>query len=212
MTRTYAASVNSYLSEPVHEFRLLADVTLVNTTLRLHTGVGSMMVGATHYDGIGQLGGIDSINEDPDSMTPIVHMYLAAVESVSLSDAMNEQLFNRQVVLKRAWLSNGTLVNTPEQWFDGKIGEVKLVKGNPERGDHLDISLQTRMDQSRRIKYFTKEDLWQTYSGDLFFNYCPFIEGQVARWGQKSTTFPLNDQQLQWRNTMVDVIKHILGG
>ena len=123
-------------------------------------------------------------------MTPIVHLFLSAVSSASLTEALNEQLFNRQVVLKRAWLTNGTIVNTPEQWFDGKIGAVDLVRGNSERGTYLDIMLQTRMDRSRQIKYFTKEDLWQTYSGDTFFHYTPFIEGQVALWGQAKTYFP----------------------
>lgn len=202
MTRTYAASVNSYLSEPVVELRLLADVSFVNTTMRLHTGVGSLMVGATHYDGVGYLGGIDSITEDPDSFTPVVNCYLAAVESASLTEALNERLFNRQVVLKRAFINNGTLVNTPEQWFDGKIGEVNLVRDDPSRGTYIDVTLQTRMDQSRRIKYFTKEDHWQTYSGDTFFNFTHQIEGQVALWGQMMTLFggPMTMGKNPWHN------------
>lgn len=202
MTRTYAASVNSYLSEPVVELRLLAEISFVNTTMRLHTGVGSLAVGATHYDGIGHLGGIDSITEDPDSFTPVVHCYLAAVESASLAEATNERLFNRQVVLRRAFISGNTVVNTPEQWFDGKIGEVNLVRDDPERGTHIDVTLQTRMDRSRKIKYFTKEDLSQTYSGDTFFNFTHQIEGQVALWGQMVTLFggPMTMGKNPWNN------------
>ena len=189
MTRTYTAAVNSYLSEPVQEFRLLADVTFANTTMRLWTGVGSLMVGATHYDGLGNLAGIDSISEDPETYTPTVKMHLSMVQSASLSDALSESLFNKQVILKRAWLTNGTLVNTPEQWFDGRMGEVTLYRGDEERGSFIEVNVQTRMDRGKKPKYYTREDLALVYSGDTFFDYLYKIQGQAARWGQRITYF-----------------------
>lgn len=147
------------------------------------------MIGATHYDGVGGMGGIDSIAEDPDTLTPVVKLYLNGVSSLGLQDALNEALFNKQVLLYRAWLNNGTLVNTPEQWFDGRIGEVTLHRGDEERGNYFEVNVQTRMDRGRQVVYYTKEDLALTYSGDTFFNYLHKIPGQAALWGQKPTYF-----------------------
>ena len=189
MTRTYAASVNSYLAQQTHELRLLTDITFSSTTMRLHSGVGSMMVGSTHYDGIGMQGGIDKIEEDPSTLAPMVRAYFCVSNSVTMAEAMNETLFNKQVVFRRAWTLNGTLVNTPEQWFDGRIGQVTLKRNDQERGTYLELMVQTRMDRKRSQKYYTKEDLAKTYSGDTFFNYLHLIQGQNALWGNKATYF-----------------------
>ena len=85
--------------------------------------------------------------------------------------------------------ANGTLVNTPEKWFDGKIGQVTLKRNDPERGTYFELMVQTRMDRKRSQKYYTKEDLAKTYSGDTFFNYLHLIQGQNALWGNKATYF-----------------------
>lgn len=191
MTRTYDPSVNSYLSEPVIEQRLLADITFANTTMRLHTGVGSLMVGATHYDGIGTLGGVERVTESAETYTPSVKMWLSAVDSVPLSDTISESLFGKTVILKRCWLRAGTVVNTPETSYIGKFGTVEVVRGDPERGNFIEATLHTKLDRKKGPSYFTKEDLALTYSGDTFFDYLPQIMGQKAQWGQKATYFTM---------------------
>jgi hypothetical protein len=189
MTRTLAASVNSYLSEPALEVRLLADVTFTNTTMRLHTGVGSMMVGATHYDGIGTFGGIERVTESPNNFVAPVTIWLSAVDSAGLSEAVTEKLFGKPVVLYRAWMREGAMVNTPEEWYRGVMGEVNIHRGDPERGNYIEVGVQSKLDRGRRPTYYTKEDLALTYSGDTFFNYTDQIPGMKALWGQKPTRF-----------------------
>lgn len=189
MTRTLAAAVDSYLSEPVQELRVLARITLSTSTMRVHTGVGSLMVGATHYDGIGAFGGVEQISESPNNMTSAIKMWLSAVNSAALNDAVTEQLFGKSVELYRAWLRDGTLVNTPEQWYRGMIGAVDVYRGDPDRGNYIEVSLQTKMDRRYRPTYYTKEDLALTYSGDTFFNYTHQIPQMTAMWGQRPTRF-----------------------
>ena len=189
MTRTYTAAVNSYLSEPVIECRLLADITFANTTMRLHTGVGSFMVGATHYNGIGNLGGVERVTESAETYTPSLKLWLSAVDSMQLSDAISESLFGKSVTLKRCWLRDGTIVNTPEISYIGKFGTVEVVRGDPERRTYIEATLNTKLDRKKNPSYYTKEDLSLTYSGDTFFNYLPQIMGQRALWGQKPTYF-----------------------
>lgn len=189
MVRTYDASVNSYLSEPVKELRLLADITFTGTTMRLWTGVGSLMVGSTHYDGIGMMGGIDRIGENPNNFTSPYKMWLSAVSSASLSEALQEKLFGKDVVLRRAWLRDGTIVNTPEEWHRGVMGEVTIYRGDEERGNYIEVGVQTKLDRQRRPTYYTKEDLSMTYSGDTFFDYLDQISTMKALWGQQPTRF-----------------------
>ena len=189
MTRTYTAAVNSYLSEPVHELKLLADITFTNTTMRVWTGVGSLMVGATHYDGVGHFGGIERVSENPNNFTAPVKMWLTAVDSANLSEALSERLFGKAVVIRRCWLNDRTVVNTPEEWYRGVMGEVRLVRGDSERGNYIEVGVQTKLDRQRKPTYYTKEDLAMTYSGDTFFNYTDQIQGTKALWGQRPTRF-----------------------
>jgi len=198
MTRNYTASVGSYLSEPVIEMRTLADITFTNTTMRLHTGVGSFMVGATHYDGIGAFGGVEKVTENAESYTPSVKVWLSAVNSSVMSEAISESLFGKDVTIKRAWTNNGTLVNTPEISFIGRFGSVDIIRGDPERGNYIEATVQTKLDRKKQAAYYTPEDLALTYSGDLFFSFLPQISGQKALWGQMPTWFSLYNVSRAW--------------
>jgi len=190
MTRTYAASVNSYLTEPNLELRVLADVTFTSTVARMWTGVGTLMVNnSVHYDGVGTLGGVDRFSESGDGAMQPIKLWLSAVNSSALSEAITESLFGKSVVLKRAWVNNGTIVNTPEQWASGVMGAVNIYRGDAERGNYIEVTVQQTMDRRRRPRYYTAEDLALTYSGDTFFNFLDQIQDQKAMWGTRRTGF-----------------------
>lgn len=182
-------TVSSYLTENVLELRVLADVTFTNTTMRLHTGVGSFMVGATHYDGVGALGRVERVSESGETFSPQLKLTLTAVTSANLSEALTESLYGKSVVLRRAWTRNGVLVDTPEPWYSGKFGEVQIKRGDPERGNYIETTLHTMIDRARKPTYYTLEDHWLTYSGDTFFKYLHKIPGQKALWGDRRTGF-----------------------
>ena len=181
--------VSSYLTENTLELRVLADVTFTNTTMRLHTGVGSLMVGATHYDGVGALGRVERVSESGETFSPQLKLTLTAVDSSNLSEALAENLYGKAVVLRRAWLRAGTLVDTPEPWYKGKFGETHVKRGDPERGNYIETTLHTPIDRAKRPTYYTLEDHWLTYSGDTFFKYLHKIPGQKALWGDRRTGF-----------------------
>lgn len=188
MSRSNTA-VSSYLTENTLELRVLADVTFTNTTMRLWTGVGSLMVGATHYDGVGTLGRVEKVSESGETFSPTLKISLSAVDSASLNEAITEKLFGKSVVLRRAWLRNGTLVDTPEPWYRGRFGETFIHRGDPERGNYIESTLNTAIDYASKPTYYTLEDHWMTYSGDTFFKYLAKIPGQKARWGDRRTGF-----------------------
>jgi len=189
MSRPVTTAVGSYLTEPVLDFRILADVTFSSTTMKLHTGIGALAVGVNTYDGIGALGTIDSVREDANTFTSQVKMTLSAVNSLALQEALNETLFGRQVILRRCWLREGTVVGTAETWFRGQIGEVKLHRGDPERGNYIAVNVETKLNRQSKMAYYTKEDLASVYSGDTFFDYLHLIGTTKALWGDQPTRF-----------------------
>jgi hypothetical protein len=198
MTRTLAASVNSAIAQPVATFYTLADVILDSGTIRAFNGAGYLKVGANTYSGVGDLGGIDAIREDADEFPRGLKLTLAAVTSSNLlSEALQENLFNREVKLYRCWYDTTSLsaVNTAECWFKGKINEVNMYRGDQEKGDYLELTLATRLRREANASYYTQEDLWLTYSGDTFFQHVDKIPGFKSLWGQKPTYFDTGASQ-----------------
>ena len=47
----------------------------------------------------------------------------------------------------RAWYNTTslTLVSTPECWYKGQINQVNVVRGDTEKGDHIELHLQTKL-------------------------------------------------------------------
>lgn len=192
MTRTLAASVNSYTAQPTVTLFTLAELSLVGGTLRVFNGAGYLYTGVNTYTGIGDFGGVEPIKEDAGNFPSGLKMWISAVNSSALYEAVNERLFNRDVKLYRCWYNPASLaiVNTPELWFRGRINETTLFRGDAERGDYLEMVLRNKLRRESKASYYTTEDMLAgPYSGDTFFTHTSKISGFKALWGQKPTYF-----------------------
>lgn len=188
-TRNLTAAVGSLMSSPEFGLRVMAHITTASETLYLQTGIGQTVINTITYTGVGQLGGIDKIKDDTDNFSPGLKLWLSASSSSLLAAVLQEQMFNRPVSLYRSYFQSGTLVNTPELWFKGRINEVVLNRGDQERGDHVTMECRTLIKKEAKSSYYTREDLWLTYSGDTGFNYHSYIPGFKGQWGNKDVGF-----------------------
>jgi hypothetical protein len=73
--------------------------------------------------------------------------------------------------------------------FSGFINQVQLKLRDPTRGNYVELEIESRLRREPRSAWFNKETLWQTYSGDTFFNFIEQIPGFKALWGNKATYF-----------------------
>jgi hypothetical protein len=194
-TRNLTASVGSLMSEAQWGFRVLAHISTQSGTLYLQTGIGYTTIGANTYAGVGHLGGIERIGEDIGRFSPGVKMWLMSASYTNassinlLTETLNEKMFNRDVLLYRSFFRDNVLVNTPELWFRGKVNEVNLFRGDPERGDYVELEVRTRIKKERKSSFYTREDLWISFSGDTGFDYHHQIPGFKGMWGFKETYF-----------------------
>lgn len=188
-TRNLTAEVGSLMAAPEHGRRVLAHVSLNSSTLYMHTGIGNLVVNTITYLGIGHLGGVQQVRDSLDRFSPGVNLWLSAASSDLLSETLGESMFNKDVKLYRAFLRDHVLVNTPELWFRGKVNEVNLYRADPERGDYVEMQCRIRLKKEAKSSYYTREDLWLTYSGDTGFDYLAQIPGFKGMWGQFATSF-----------------------
>lgn len=190
MTRFLYAAAESSSQEPKVQFRVLADVTLTTTTARVCTGMHPIAFGTNTYSPIGMLGGLEAVQEDSTPFPRAVRMWLSAVGSAQLSEPLTENLFNKPVKLYRTFLdANNIVVATPELMYSGFVNAVHIKLRDPEKGDHVELEVESRLRREPRSAWFNKETLWQTYSGDTFFNFIEKIPGFKALWGNKATYF-----------------------
>jgi hypothetical protein len=190
MTRFIYAAAQSASTEDAVRFRVLADITMTNTTLRACTGQGYIGWAATTYSPVGAFGGVEKVQEDGEPFARAVRMWLSAVGSAQLYEPLTENLFNKPIKLYRAFLNQGnTLVSTPEMMFSGRINKVTVNFADPTRGNYLELEVENRLRREPRAAWFNKESLQQTYNDDSFFNFIELIPGFRALWGNKATYF-----------------------
>ena len=189
MTRFNYAAAQSASTEDMVAFRVLADITFTSTTMKVCTGLTPVSWAANTYSPIGALGGLDAVQEDSTPFARSIKLWLSAVGSAQLMEPMTEQLFNKPVKLYRAFLKDSTLVSTPEMIYSGRINAVNVKLGDEQRGDYTEIEVESRLRREPVSAWFNKETLWQTYSGDTFFNFIEQIPGFKALWGNKATYF-----------------------
>lgn len=199
MSRFAYIAAESKSQEPRVFFRALADITMVSTTARVCTGMTPIPFGVNTYSPIGMLGGMDPVQEDSTPFPRSVRLWLSAVGSAQVADALTENMFNKPIKLYRAFLDEkGIAVATPEVMFSGFVNAVQIKLKDPVRGDHIEIEVESRLRREPRSAWFNKETLWQTYSGDTFFNFIEQIPGFRALWGNKSTYFNAPNPYPQW--------------
>jgi hypothetical protein len=176
--------------------RYLADVQVTSQTLHLCSGYRYLynIANATTYSPVtvNQLAGVDVIREDTDPFPQSLKLWITAVDSASMYDGVNEQLFNKDVEVFDSWLDPNafTVVHTPQSVYKGKIDEVTLYFNDKKRGTYYELSLQTELRREPPVAYFDQATLWKTYSGDTFFSRQHLIATTKAQWGKQPTQFP----------------------
>jgi hypothetical protein len=177
----------------VTKFRLLMDIDSYTAgPVHACTGGNFVIVGATTYSPVGNLGGLDPIQEESDVFPRTLRAWLAAVNTAAIQDVINETAYNKPVRLYRAFLTDSlTVVNTPELLFKGRINGISMKLADPERGNYYEIDIESRLAQKSRATYMDQATHWYIYgqSGDLFFEHLSKIPLYKSQWGQHSTVY-----------------------
>ena len=190
MSRFAYAAVDSASQAQQLKFRLLAEVTMTSTTVYACTGINYIYALSNTYSPVGPFGGMDPIQEATDMFPRAIRLWLRAVGSADLVEPMTENLFNKSVKLRRAFLTDSmTLVATPELFFSGRVNGVNVYFGDATKGNYAELEVESRLRIEPRSARYNKESLWQTYSGDTFFNFVEQISGFISQWGKQDVFF-----------------------
>src|SRR6185503_16187108 len=146
MSRNVNAAVTSASYEEIVRFRLLCEINSFNGgTARCCTGANFVVFNLNTYSPIGNLGGVDPVQEESDVFPRAVKLWFTAINSAAVAEVIGETLFNKEVRLYRTFLSDSyTIVSTPEILFKGTINTAEMKLADPERGNFFEIEVESR--------------------------------------------------------------------
>jgi hypothetical protein len=190
MSRNSSATVTSASYATQLRYRLLVDInSLTNGNVHACTGGNFIMVGANTYTPVGGFGGLDPVTEAVAVFPRAIRFWLAAVNTTQIVDVVNENFFNKQFKVWRAFLTDSlTIVDTPQLLWVGRGNTVQLVTNDPARGNYYEVEAESRIRQVAKAQYFDQwtQQMVLGYSGDTFFDYIPQIPLFIAPWGHAS--------------------------
>lgn len=209
MTRIAAPEFAAEVEKPSVTMAVLVELAYDSGTIRVHDGVGSIVLGGylfteagenltdeasnqlideqgmkTFY-GVGELGSIETVEENIEVIARSVTLTVSGLDASLLGEALNENYQNRTVTIYLATINpdTGLLVASPETIWEGRMNQqtVTLSKGEAT----ITITCEHRLRREPRIARYTDADQKQVFSNDRFFDLVPNIEGFVSKWGNK---------------------------
>ncbi len=123
MSRNVSAAVTSISQLGTLQYRMLCEVDSLSTGMtRACTGQQFIVFNGNTYAPVGNLGGIEKIQEDVDIFPRAVRMWFSAVNTNQIQDVLNETIFNLPLRIYRTFLTDSfTCVSTPEIIFNGRV-------------------------------------------------------------------------------------------
>jgi hypothetical protein len=184
----------SWFSDPNCEAAALAEVACVvyaadfdfpSGHVRVHTGVGDLVIGADTYSGLGELGAVSDV-PDHSNLSAERWVYRLSLVDVSIvPESEIDDCFGRSVIEYEVWLNPETRATIgTEIRREGTMGRVRRSDGaNPM----IEISCETRLVILERPDAwrYTGEHQEKFYSGDLGCSLATEIDSVEIIWGGK---------------------------
>lgn len=188
MSRNISAAVTSISQLPNLSYRLLCEVysLTAGAVSRTCTGNNWIVFAGNTYSPVGNLGGIDPIQEESDIFPRSARVWFCAISTSAIQEVLAETMFNRPVILRRTFLTESfTCVSSPEIVFKGNVNTVEMKLKDPERGNYFELEIDSRLNRNTRSLYFNKETVQGVYgnSGSTLFNNLDSIPFIKANWG-----------------------------
>jgi hypothetical protein len=199
MSRNLNVAVTSASFAEVTRFRLLVEVDSFqggtafactgNNFITYFSGTSPTVLAT--YSPVGNLGGLDPIQEESDAFPRACKLWFSAINSASIAEVLAENVFNKRVRIYRTFLSDSyTVVSTPEMIFKGTINTCEMKLGDPERGNFFELEVESRLAKQPVARYYDKATLSVVYnqSSSTLFDFVHQIPFTRADWGGMSVT------------------------
>lgn len=170
----------------------LGELYFDSGTLYLSDGFGQLNWNGHAYDGLGDYGGFDSIQELPDSTARGLILTLSGVPTHLVVSAMNEQYQGRIVILYVGLLDIDSMawIDNPEVVWEGRMDYMTI--DIQETAATMQMHCEHRLNKEPLVARYTDQDQQLAFPGDSFFNLTWQIPLATASWGAVTVQHPQN--------------------
>lgn len=187
--RGLSASVITALESSTVRLITFAELDFASGTLYVHDGIGTYTWGSNDWLGVGDFGGISSVEEGSEVSPYSLNLTLSGLDAGLVSTALTENYFMRDVNIYLGLLdADDSLIDTPTQIWSGFMDVMSLTAG-ANGGDSITLTAESELskfDRSANLRY-TDTMLRKRDATDKFFEFLKDIEGVKISWGKNNS-------------------------
>lgn len=192
MSRGIASAVTSDISSERH-VRLVTflKMELDSGTLYMHDSIGTFTWGSQDWLGVGDLGGIGSIEENREMSSYEVSLFLSGLDSDLLDEALEQPYQGRAatIYLGAINLDTSALLATPNEIWAGVMDVARVTLGAAD-DNAIQITCESDFAKLDDIngRTFSDSDLQAEFSGDTLFKWLAAMSDATVVWRGDSST------------------------
>ena len=167
-SRTVHGDVVTAITSGEVRLAWLVDLVLDAGELNIWTGIGSLSANGNTYQGAGDLGSVEAIEENTDLKATGLRLSLSGVTSSLVSAALSEQYQGRTC---RAYVgffdSSWVILGDPLLLFGGRIDVMQITDSG--KTSEISLTAESRavdLERPGEVRYYTDEDQQRLFSGD----------------------------------------------
>ena len=195
MSRSLHADMETAVEGSVVRPFLLVDLDF-SSPIYLWTGFGDLSHSNNDYIGVGELLGINAIEESQDLGAKGLDINLSGINGTTLlNKALTEEYQGRDVTIKLgAFDSSGNIINNPITIFSGFMDVMTIDEGAETAT--ITLSVENKLIQLSRsnIRRYTDQDQRADHPNDDGFEYVAIMAEKDIEWGAKTEKAVFNPQ------------------
>lgn len=176
----FSDSVINLMSRPTVRMTYAAELDFKDGMARFHTGTGPLVIDGQTYEGVGNLGDIESVQEQLNSSSPMsVVMTLSGLDAQVMRDTLQDRCRGRAGRLMLvAYDEDGTYA--ADILFSGTMDAASMSYAGNQGENAISVELTDRMVDWQRggTERWTDENHRARHGGDRFFA----VVAQLAEW------------------------------
>ncbi|EQC1053384.1 MULTISPECIES: hypothetical protein [Providencia] len=151
----------------------------------VHTGTGNLIISGEVYQGVGQLGAIESVKEGLSTSPTQLLLSLSGFDSKLVGEVLNERSRGRDVRLMLVAIDedNGQPI-LADVIFAGQIANLSVTTGEENK---IGLTVSNRFERWSigLPDRFTDESWSKRHNGDRIFRYVAQMAERSIYWGSK---------------------------
>lgn len=152
--------------------------------IRVHTGVGEVVVGGEIYLGLGTLGSISQQKIDGGTSPKDLNLTLSLIDSQMMALALNERVVGGSVKIAICAFAEDGSVAAAATAYTGSITGVSAITGDENTVTYSCANEMNEWDKVCSWRY-NDDSHQQRYPGDRFFRYTGQMAERTIAWGSR---------------------------